>query len=184
MENKDFISYKEKITKLFKGIIYFLETYSKLMKKKKIDFKFTNFIERLKEFYNNLSANLKEKNVLDEALNFLKQYNFDIINQDIFLQFFDLILEQEDYLIIITLNYDFCEIMGDVELDQDCLSINGDDISNALDIYHFFEKIKENISDTDEKLFSNFNIALNDNKDFYNKFKNYTIAYKEIMYLL
>ena len=79
MENKDFISYKEKIAKLFKGIIYFLETYSKLMKKKKIDFKFTNFIERLKEFYNNLSANLKEKNVLDKALNFLKQYNFDII---------------------------------------------------------------------------------------------------------
>ena len=128
MENKDFISYKEKIAKLFKGIIYFLETYSKLMKKKKIDFKFTGFIERLKEFYNNFSSNLKEKNVLDEALNFLKQYNFDIINQDIFFQFFDLILDQEDYLIIITLNYDFCEIMGDVELDQDCLSINGDDI--------------------------------------------------------
>ena len=56
-------------------------------------------------------------------------------------------------------------------------------LGNALDIYHFFEKIKENISDTNEKLFSNFNIALNDNKDFYNKFKNYTIAYKEIMYL-
>ena len=128
MENKDFISYKEKIAKLFKGIIYFLETYSKLMKKKKIDFKFTGFIERLKEFYNNLSSNLKEKNVLDEALNFLKQYNFDIINQDILLKFFDLILDKEDYLIIITLNYDFCEIMGDVELDQDCLSINGDDI--------------------------------------------------------
>ena len=184
MENQELKSQTEKIAILFKGIIYFIEEYNRWMKDKGKDFKLTDFITRLNQIYKNLSADIKEKKVLDDSLDFLKKYNFDINNQNNFVEFFDLIFKNKDSLIIITLDYDFYELLNNSISSyyyDESTYLNETDINDAINIYFFFKRIKEKMNKTDKDFFINFNSELNEDKYLFENFRNYVVIYNDIL---
>ena len=175
-------SYKDKVVKLLKGIIYFIETYNKIK-----EVQSTNFLTDFKSMYKILNTNEVSGEEIKKAIDLLNKYEYSIKKETSLMKFYDLLLGKEEAIIFIKKIKDsnleirnLNEFIDEVDGSQ----LQTTDIDNLMDIYIFFNKLigNENIK-TDEQFLINFKIEYDKDKDIPNKLQGYLNTYGEIIQL-
>ena len=175
-------SYKDKVVKLLKGIIYFIESYNKIK-----EIQITNFLNELKSTYDIINTNQVSGEEIKKAIDLLNKYEYDIKTETSLMKFYDLLLDKEDAIIFIKKIKDsnleirnLNEFIDEVDGSQ----LQTTDIDNLMDVYIFTNKFLGNEKiKTDEDFLINFKQEYDKDKDIPIKLQGYLNTYGEIIQL-
>ena len=175
-------SNKSKVLKLLQGIVYFIESYSKINAIQN-----TDFLNNLKTTFNTINTNEVSGEEIKKGIDLLNKYDYDIKNETSLMKFYELLLGKEEAIIFIKKIKDsnleirnLNEFIDEIDSSQ----LQTTDIDNLIDVYTFFNKLmgNENIK-TDIDLLTNFKIEFNNDKDIPIKLQGYLNTYGEIIQL-
>ena len=173
-------SNKNKIEKLIQGIIYFINSYSKICFIKK-----TEFINNLEKKYNILNSKQVSGGEIKEIIGALEQLNYDINKETSLIKFYNIFLGKEDSVLFLKKIKDSnLEIRNLNEFidENENSQLQTTDIDNLLDIYTFFLKFLENDKvKTDEDFHNIFRNEFENYKNIIIKLQDYLSTYGEII---
>ena len=175
-------SNKDKVSKLYQGIIYFIETFDKIKKIEK-----TAFMNDFKKTYETLISNGVSGEEIKKAIDLLKKYDYDINNETSLIKFYELLLGKEESILFIKkIKDENVEIRNLNEFidENENSQLQTTDIDNLMDVFTFFNKLMNNDNiKNDENLLKIFREEFDKNKDFIIKLQGYLNTYGEIIQL-
>ena len=173
---------KSKVIKLLQGIVYFIESYSKIK-----TIQTTDFLNNLKNSCNIINTNEVSGEEIKKGIDLLNKYEYDIKNETSLMKFYELLLGKEEAIIFIKKIKDsnleirnLNEFIDEIDSSQ----LQTTDIDNLIDVYTFFNKLLGNEQiKTDMELLMNFKTEYNKDKDIPFKLQGYLNTYGEIIQL-
>ena len=175
-------SFRDKISMLLKGIIYFIEVYNKI---KKIEI--TDFMNNLKAQEKIISSDEVNGKEINNTIEFLKKYEYDIKKETSLFIFYELLYEKEESILFIKklreTNFEIRNLNEFIDENEN-KQLDITDIDNLIDVYTFFIKLinNENIK-TDEDFIKLFGQEFNEDKTIIRKLQEYLKVYGEIIQL-
>ena len=175
-------SIKDKIIKLLKGIIYFIEVFNKI---KPIEI--TDFIKTIKEALENVESEEVNGEQIKNAKNLIEKLNYDITKETAIVKFYELLLGKEEALLFLKKIKDsnleirnLNEFIDETENSQ----LQTTDIDNLMDVYTFFNSLINNQEiKTDENLLLIFRKNFDAEQNIIIKLKGYIETCGEIIQL-
>ena len=176
-------SYRNKVSILLQGMIYFIETFNKIK-----EIQTTNFYNILQETYKKVSKNTVTADEIKESIEVLIKYNNDVRKETTSLmEFFELLLDKEEAITFIKKIKDSqLEIRNLNEFidEQENSQLTTTDIDNLLGIYNFINALMENPKiSTDSELIDIFRKSFEKEKNIMIKMKEYLKNYGDIIQL-
>ena len=174
----DVFSLKEKVIKILKDIIYFIETFNKIR-----PIQMTDLTNNLKSTYESIQSEQINEEEIKKAIYLLLKYNFDVRKEATLIQFYEYLSGKEEALLLIKIikdsNLGLRNLYEFVD-EEEYKTIN----DNFIDVYIFFKNIMDNQElKTDEELLLIFQKHFDNDKDIINKLKLYLNTFGEIYYL-
>jgi hypothetical protein len=175
-------SIKDKIIKLLKGIIYFIEVFNKI---KPIEI--TDFIKTIKDALENVESEEVNGEQIKNAKNLIEKLNYDIAKETAIVKFYELLLGKEEALLFLKKIKDsnleirnLNEFIDETENSQ----LQTTDIDNLMDVYTFFNSLINNQEiKTDENLLLIFRKNFDAEQNIIIKLKGYIETCGEIIQL-
>jgi len=175
-------SFKEKVTKLLIGIIYFIDSFSKIK-----EIQTTNFLNELKSTNDIVNRDEVSGEEIKKAIELLNKYEYDIKKETSIMKFYDSLLKNDEAIIFIKkIKESNLEIRNLNEFidEVDGSQLQTTDIDNLMDVYIFMNKLLENDKiKTDEELLINFKKEYDNDKEIPIKLQGYLNTYGEIIQL-
>ena len=175
-------SNKDKVERLIQGIIYFIESYEKI-----IQIKETEFIKSLRREFEILNSKEVTGENIQESIKLLMKYNYDINNETSLIKFYEIYLGKEESILFIKkikeANLEIRNLNEFIDENENS-QLQTTDIDNLLDVYTFFNNIMENKDiKTDENFHNNFRNNFENYKNIIIKLQGYLSSYGEIIQL-
>ena len=171
---------KEKIQRLIEGIIYFIETYKKI-----VSIEETRFLNDFRNKFKSLNSKGVSGEDIKEAINLLNKCNLEIGSS--LNKFYELFLGKNESLLFIKkikdTNLDIRNLNEFIDENENS-QLQTTDIDNFLGIYTFFQKIMDNKNiKTDEDFFKIFKENFESQNNIIIQLKEYLNCYGEIIQL-
>ena len=174
-------SYRDNISILINGIIYFLKTFNSLIK-----IKLTETYDMFKHLYNTIISEKITSDEIKKIIQILEKWEYYIKNgKTALMEFYELLIDKKESLVfikkIIDTNLDIRNLNEFID-EQENSQLQTSDIDNLLDIYTFFYsffKVKKIINDKD--LLIHFKKEFEREKNIDVKLKEYLKCYGEII---
>ena len=173
-------SKKDKVEKLIKGLIYFIESLKQLFQIQE-----TEFINKLKEKNEVISSKGVSGEEIKQSLKLLLDYNYDVGVEDPLIKFYEIFYGKGNSIecikIIKNTNLDIRNLNELIDENENS-QLQTTDIDNLLDIYTFFKSLIDNKDiKTDKSLHDNFRTKYKNEKDISIKLKRYLNSYSDIL---
>ncbi len=174
-------SLKDKIIKLLKGIIYFIDLYKQIN-----EIKITEFMDNLEKILFSIESNEVSCEEIKNTIDFLMNYDYDIKKETSLMKFYELLLGKKEAILFIKKIKDSnLEIRNLNEFidENDNSQLQTTDIDHLIDIYIFFKELMNNNKiKTDEDFLKNFKTEFdNNNREIAIKLHRYLNIYTEII---
>ena len=173
-------SNKEKIQRLIQGIIYFIETYKKI-----VSIEETRFLIDFRSQLDILNSKGVSGEQIKGAIKLLNKYNLK--GKTSLNKFYEIFLDKEESLLFIKkikdANLEIRNLNEFIDENENS-QLQTTDIDNLLDVYTFFKKIMDNKNiKTDEDFFNIFNKNFESQKNIIIQLQGYLSCYGEIIQL-
>ncbi len=171
---------KEQVQRLIEGIIYFINTYKKI-----VSIEETKFLSDFRNKFDILNSKGVSGEEIKEAINLLNKYN--LMRETSLTKFYEIFLDKEESLLFIKkikdTNLDIRNLNEFIDENENS-QLQTSDIDNLLDIYTFFKKIMDNKDiKTDEDFFNVFRKNFESQKNIIIQLQAYLNCYGEIIQL-